>query len=342
MSNYKIKGTGLDDYFNTGNSVINSGAYVGFPNYDPATEAYERITSNIGFTVQGTDISQLYNIKSKFVEVSTTSENKFGALTIPTWANGAKVFIGTMQGLAGASTSPAANGTPGANRGPFSAGTPGNQGPPGPGGHANSCPTGQAKRPKDGGVGGLGGAGGAAGAGASGGTGGTGGTGATGGVGGDGVRYSSPNITNLDTIRGSGISYILTANTASLSSSNFIYTANRGVTGNNATNPNAGTPGNDATGGNNGQDGQRGGQGQAGGNDCGSPGQAGQGPPGGQGAPGNNAIAGNNGTPGQNGVNGNKGANGNAIISGPSDLNAISLNTNSNSSNKIIVHFFID
>lgn len=354
MPKYKLQNTDIDEYFNTGNSVIdNNNSFIDLPTYDTATEEYEKITSNIGYSIGEVDISELYDIKSKFEEVSTTSSTINGGLTIPTWAKGAKVFLGTMQGAKGSDTSPAANGSPGANRGPFSpggTGPSGNTGPAGNQGHANKCPTGQAKRERNGGPGGAGGDGGDGGdpgAAASGGAGGLGGNGATGGTGGDGVRYSSPNIINLDNIRGNGISYSVSANAVSLNSANFSYAANSGVIGNNANEPNAGQDGNDATGGQNGfQGGQggQGGQGNGGSNSCGgSPGNTGnKGAKGTKGAKGQDATAGQNGQNGNNGNNGNKGANANVSVTGPSDLNAQTLTSNSQTSNKIIVHFFID
>jgi hypothetical protein len=343
MSKYKIEGTDIDEYFNTGNSVIDNNArYINFPNYDPATEEYQKITSNIGYTIGGIDISDLYNIKSQFQEVSTTSSTYNGNITIPTWAKGAKVFLGTMQGNKGNDTQKAPNGNKGANRGPFSRGAQGDKGPNGNNGHANDCPTGQAKRSKNGGPGGPGGDGGDPGDSASGGNGGTGGNGATGGTGGDGIRYASPNIIDLDSIRGNGISYSVSANAVSLNSANFNYSANRGVVGNNANNPNAGQDGNDAKGGSNGNKGGQGNKGSDGGNGCQDAGTASGGNKGSKGNKGANATPGNNGANGNNGNNGNKGANANVSITGPSDLNAESYSTNSLTKNNVIVHFFID
>jgi len=354
MPKYKLQGTDIDEYFNTGNSVIdNNNSFADIPTYDIATEEYEKITSNIGYSIGGVDISELYDIKSKFEEVSTTSSTINGSLTVPTWAKGAKVFLGTMQGAKGNDTSPAANANAGANRGPFSSGGTGPSGPSGPNGnqgHANGCPTGQAKRERGGGPGGPGGDGGDGGDpgdSASGGAGGKGGSGATGGTGGDGVRYSSPNIINLDSIRGNGISYSVSANGVSLNSTIFNYTANKGTVGNNANQPNAGQKGGDAKGGQNGFQGGQGGQGgkgNDGSNSCGgSPGNIGsKGSKGAKGSKGQNATAGSPGANGNNGNNGQKGANANVSITGPSDLNAQVLNSNSQTSNKIIVHFFID
>lgn len=339
MSKYKIQDTKIEDYFNTGNSSIGNTDFNGFPSYDVATEDYEKITSGTGYEIDGTDISDLYDIKSKFQEINTVST---GTLTIPTWAKGVKVFLGTTQGAKGNDTSKAADGNSGANRGPFSAGPQGFQGVMGSGGHADDCFPTQKRRPKNGGDGGAGGAGGAAGSGASGGAGGTGGSGASGGTGGDGVTYASPNITDLSSIRGNGISYTVTANKVILNSNAFNYTANRGSVGNDANDPTAGTPGNAATGGSDGFRGGQGNKGQDGPNGCNSAGKAADGNTGNQGAKGNDATAGNKGADGTPGNNGNKGANGNVSVTGPADTSPVSNNTNSISQNIIKVHFFID
>jgi hypothetical protein len=355
MSKYKIQGTDMDEYFNTGNSVITA-PYTNLPFYDPATEEYEKITSNIGYSIAGIDVSELYDIKSKFQEISTTSTTENGTLSIPTWAKGVKVFLGTMQGTKGNDSAPASDGKGGAGRGPFSVGVTGEaglQGLKGNDNHIENCPiaNGNKKREKfggGGGPGGDGGPGGPAGLGAAGGRGGTGGRGASGGQGGAGVRYSSPSIINLDSIRGNGINYSVSENAVSLSSTNFIYAANRGSGGKDANNPNAGNNGNDAKGGNNGKQGQQGFQGnkgQDGGTSCGDngSGDAGtKGGQGGQGGKGDDATAGNNGNAGDDGNNGDPGADGNVSVTGPSDLGAQSYSTNSHTSNKIIVHFFID
>lgn len=353
MSKYKVQGTDLDEYFSTGNSVITA-PYTDFPFYDTATEEYEKITSNIGYSIAGIDVSELYDIKSKFQEISTTSTTENGTLSIPTWAKGAKVFLGTMQGIKGNDSTPASDGTPGNALGPFTTGNvgdPGLQGAKGNDHHVDNCPTDSRKREKFGGAGGAGGDGGPGGPpglGALGGKGGTGGRGATGGEGGAGVRYSSPSIINLDSIRGNGINYSVSENAVSLSSANFIYAANRGLNGKDANTPNAGNNGNNATGGNNGKQGQQGFQGnrgQDGGKSCGDSGSAGagtKGDQGGQGGKGDDATAGTPGTAGDDGNNGDTGADGNVSVTGPSDLGAQSYSTNSHTSNKIIVHFFID
>jgi hypothetical protein len=338
---YKFQGTDLEDYFNTGNSSITGTSFNSFPNYDPSSEDYEKITSNIGYSIGGTDISQLYNIKSKFEEIRGGTSS--GTLTIPTWATGIKIYLATKQGPKGNDSAPAAPGVPGANRGPFSPGTPGTPGTPGANTNANGCGRfGSQTRTRNGGAGGAGGLGGAAGLGASGGTGGAGGTGATGGDGGEGVIYKSPNITDLSTIRGNGVSYSISDTSVTLSSNIFNISANRGVSGNNANNPNSGQNGNNATGGSNGQDGQDGQDGANGRSSCSAPGTSPAGLAGTPGTAGNNAIAGTPGASGNNGTNGNTGSSGNVSVTGPSDVNALSNNSNSISENIIKVHFFIE
>ena len=214
MSNYKFKSTDLAEYFDSGTSTVNEDHFDEFPSFTQATLPYEKIEHTFGYSYNGTDLKNIYSIKSKFEQYTSGSGN----VSIPSWANAIKIRMDTTQGDQGNGLYAGGRwpqGQPGtaitAGQSPESRypnGTPGGQGPQGPGNHAHGCPTEQARRPRYGGPGGPGGEGGQGGIiNAAGGPGGQGGAGAYGGPGGPGITYYTPTITNLDDVRGQGVSY---------------------------------------------------------------------------------------------------------------------------------------
>ena len=75
MTTYKISGTNIDEYFNIETSVVeNNSAYNNFPSYEPTIEG-------------NNNISQLYNIKNKFEEISleTMHGTKCDDTTVPAY-----------------------------------------------------------------------------------------------------------------------------------------------------------------------------------------------------------------------------------------------------------------
>lgn len=359
---YKFKSTDLDEYFASGGSQEVDSKFAGFPKFVQATLEYEKIEQPIGYTLNGDDLINRYSIKSDFEERTSGT----GTITIPSWANAIKLRMDTMQGFQGANVSRLPDGIPGANQGDPSnpqgragTGAPGAQGEQGQQGdnnEAKGCPGPQAHRNKQGAAGGPGGPGGDGGQGgltyAVGGAGGQGGDGASGGQGGDGVTYYTKKIADLDDIRGNGILYNINTNECQLRDLGdqiFNFQANRGAQGNAAYGGNAGNSGNAANAANSGGQGGKGGKGQkggAGGNQCSADGTSK--------AVGQTGIKGQKGAAGGNAKNGTKGSKGNPATAGQKgtagtfsqvgnypiveEYNAAS---NSNTSNRVIVHFYI-
>lgn len=360
MSTFKFKSTDLDDYFESGSSTIGNIAnkFNGFPSFSTASLDYEKITDSFGYIYNGQDLKDLYSIKSKSVQYTSGS----GPVAIPTWANAIKVRIDTKQGAQGAglALNPDGqvgrfpDGTPGVSYDSADDGTPGTPGNPGAPNQVHNCPTGSVlppyheNRTKSGGAGGTGGPGGTGGRATSGGAGGQGGLGALGGVGGYGKTYYSRTISNLDDIRGNGsITYNISESGCQISGTNFGLTANIGGTGNAAQGGNNGQPGQDA---NQSQAGQPGGDGTVGGDgggDCESPGTGSQGCAGGWGCPGAPGDDGSDGSDGSDGDSGDdatpgqRGIAGTVTETGDFQNSGESLTDVDNTSNRIIVHYFL-
>lgn len=371
MSTFKFKSTDLDDYFESGSSTLGNIAnkFNGFPSFSTASLDYEKITDSFGYTYNGQDLKDLYNIKSKSVQYTSGT----GTVAIPTWANAIKVRIDTKQGAQGAgrALNPDGqvgrfpDGTPGVSYNKAADGSDGESGDDGSPYQVRHCATGgipsHENRTKNGGAGGLGGKGGQGGRATTGGAGGQGGLGAVGGVGGYGKTYYSRTISNLDDIRGNGsIIYNINESGCQFKSQAtqedgnplFEIIANAGETGNAAQGGNNGQPGQDA---NQSQAGQPGGDGSRGGNggqNCNSPGTGTQerghgncyntfGCDGSDGSDGEDGEDGSDGDSGDDATPGQRGIAGTVIETGDFHNTAESLTNVDNTSNRIIVHYFL-
>ena len=360
---YRYKSTDLAEYFASGGSQEVDSKFAGFPKFEQATLEYEKIEQTFGYTLNGTDLKDIYSVKSSFEEKTET--DGAGTIDIPPWANAIKLRIDTMKGFQGANVAPLPNGNPGASVGDVNnqgarvgslgPGETGATGAPGNDFNAKGCPLPQTNRLKRGAAGGDGGAGGPGGAGglsyAAGGDGGPGGAGASGGQGGDGLTYYTKKITNLDDIRGNGILYNINTNECQLRDLGdqiFNFQANRGGQGNDAKGGNAGNTGGAATPaqvGGKGKKGKKGHKGGDAGKQCAADGtskaKGRKGEQGDGGATGSNAVKGIAGTPGNPATAGNKGLAAQFSEQGFPIVEEYNAPSNSNTSNRVIVHFFI-
>ena len=259
---YQYKGTDISSIVKSGPSTIPTNKFNGFPTYTTSNDSFSRIDVDIKYSESGQSLTSKYPITGAVTQILANTANAVsGAIIPPSWANSMKFIVASTQGPQGA-------------RGPNGPrGNPGASGYYGPQGHANNCPQGQKKRPREGGLPGPGGPGGA---------GGQGGPGGAGGPGAYVFTTAAMGITSTTPIQYN----IGNENAVTFNVVNTSYIANRGGVGNQGA---QGVRGND---------GQQGGQGQQGSNNCPNSDrgyQGGQGASGNQGAQG---AAGNTGVPG--------------------------------------------
>jgi hypothetical protein len=259
---YQYKGTDITSIVQSGASTIPTNKFNGFPTYTTSNDSFSKIDTDIKYSESGQSLTSKYPITGAVTQILANTVNAtIGSIQPPIWANSMKFIVASTTGDVG-------------NEGPQGpSGSGGPQGFTGPQGHANNCPQGQKKRPRDGGPGGPGGFAGPGGAGGPGGPGGPGAYIFTSSV--MGITQSTPIQYNI----GNGNTVTFRVDTAA-------YVANRGAKGNQGAQ------------GGRGNDGGRGNQGGQGSNNCPNSDAGGPGSRGTAGNTGNQGAAGNIGVPG--------------------------------------------
>lgn len=133
---YQYKGVNINNMVVTPGSVNITSSYTNFPTFGTTTSSFVKIDNPLNYRISNTDIATSYSIASNGISYSTGTTSQ-GTVSVPSWSDAVKVYMYSAIGAQGA------------------------QGAQGVPGHADSCPMGQAKRPRAGGPGGAGGSGGA-------------------------------------------------------------------------------------------------------------------------------------------------------------------------------------